>query len=138
MGSYEQLSLFLEWSAALDSASGKAELVRLIIFVMHPQVFLHAWRKKHSRTQDLKLAVAGTLAMIEMGQNFFLCRPWTTKADFVKLVCGQQNQRPERAASEAVQAAKMRQKVLASQRGQSNSRTVLSTARLRAILDHSD
>ncbi|KAF2236896.1 hypothetical protein EV356DRAFT_565023 [Viridothelium virens] len=116
-GSYQGLSLFLEWSAALDSASGKTEVVRLIVFVMHPQVFLHPWGQKHA--------------------YFFLCRPWTTKADFVKLVCGQQSQRLERAASEAVQAAKMRQKILASQRRQSNSRTVLSTARLRAILDHS-
>lgn len=53
----------------------------------------------------------------------------------MKLVCGDQKQRLERAASGAVQTAKIHPKALASQHRQSGSRTVLSTARLRAILD---
>lgn len=105
---------------------------------MHPQMFLHRWGVKHAAVQDLKLTAAGKLAKVEMIPDFFQSRQLTTKSNFVKLVCSLERQKLEWAASEAVKAAKKRQEARASKLLQMHSRIVLSTFRLRKILQHYD
>jgi len=135
-GTYNGLSLFLEWGYPISTT--KRELIRLIVFVMHPQMFLHRWGVKHAAVQDLKLMAAGKLAKVEMIPDFFQSRQLTTKSNFVKLVCSLERQKLEWAASEAVKAAKKRQEARASKLLQMHSRIVLSTFRLRKILQHYD
>jgi hypothetical protein len=131
-GTYNGLSLFLEWGYPTNTT--KRELIRLIVFVMHPQMFLHRWGVKHAAVQDLKLMAAGKLAKVEMIPDFFQSRQLTSKSNFVKLVCSLERQKLEWAASEAVKAAKKRQEARASKLLQIHSRIVLSTFRLRKIL----
>jgi hypothetical protein len=110
----------------------------LIVFVMHPQKVLHSWGVKYAAVQDLKLMAAGKLAKVEMIPDFFQSRHLTTKINFVKLVCSLERQKLEWATSEAVKAAKKRQQARASKLLQMHSRIVLSTFRLRKLLQHYD
>ena len=72
-GTYKGLSLFLEWGYPTNTT--KRELIRLIVFVMRLQMFLHRWGIKHAAVQDLKLMVAGKLAKVEMIPDFFQSSP---------------------------------------------------------------
>jgi hypothetical protein len=66
-GSYSGVSLFLEWSSPGETDVAEKRLLRVIVFVMHPQVFLHKWGAKYAACQGLKLFVAGKLAKVEDG-----------------------------------------------------------------------
>lgn len=46
-------------------------LKRIIVFVMHPQVFLYSFGKKHAAIQDLRISVAAKLAKVEIQERFF-------------------------------------------------------------------
>jgi hypothetical protein len=135
-GSFEDVCLYLEWSSPGPISSQSRTLMRFIIFVIHPQVFLYPWGRKHARQQDLFLTAAGKLAKVAIEPMFFQSRQLNTRNDFVKLVCGSENQQLGQAASSAVQAAKQRQKFRRSRSEEHKVRTVLSTSKLRAILEN--
>lgn len=108
------------------------------MFVMHPHVFLHPWGNKHSRLQDLKLTVAGKIARVEMIEDFYQKKLWTSKNDFMRLVCREDAKVLERKAYTTIKEAASFQKTEEA-KGLFNSKehrpTIFSTTRLREVLE---
>jgi hypothetical protein len=70
-GEYQDVTVFLEWEACPTRCGDTSRrLVRFIIFVMHPQIFLTPSARKHARWQE-HLIVAGRLARVEMSEDFY-------------------------------------------------------------------
>jgi hypothetical protein len=71
-GEYQDVTVFLEWEdGSTRDKDTNRRLVRFIIFVMHPQVFLTPSAQKYARWQDLHLTVAGHLSKVKMTEDFY-------------------------------------------------------------------
>jgi hypothetical protein len=104
-GEYQDVTIFLNWEVSSTVRGDTKPLVRFIVFVMHPQVFLTGSARKHARWQDLHLTVAGGLARVEMIEDFYQQNPGSSKKLFVSLtVYGHAKELGERALK-AVSAA---------------------------------
>lgn len=71
-GKFKDVVVHLEWESTnewepTNSYGGTTKhSVRLIVFVLHPQIFLFPWGMKHAATQDRLLLVANKLAKIDI------------------------------------------------------------------------
>ena len=81
-------------------------LIRFVVFVKHPQVFLPQYGQNHTQLQDLKPTAAGRLARVDVIENYDQQRNLTSKKDSVDFVRSAEVKVPEHIASYAVKAAK--------------------------------
>ncbi|KZF25554.1 hypothetical protein L228DRAFT_266020 [Xylona heveae TC161] len=86
-GDYKDITIYLEWDSEETSHTQhvKRKISRFIVFVMHPQVFLYGWGRKHAMLQDRYLSVAAKLASTTINECFFQELPRFSKSSFAKL-----------------------------------------------------
>src|SRR6266480_6799940 len=82
-GRYDDVTLFLEWGNPSTINDTPKRLVRFIVFVMHPQVFLTPSAGKYAKMQDLQLSVAGKLSKVNTVEYFYQQDPRKSKELFI-------------------------------------------------------
>lgn len=99
-GVYKDVTVFLKWDKSVEDSTKR--LVRFIIFVMHPQVFLTPSWFKFAQIQDLHLSVVGKLSRTVMAENYFQSSPQSRKRFFVSRAAYAQAEHLGQLALEAV------------------------------------
>lgn len=63
--------LHLKWDNVQQNERAIWMLKYIIVFVMHSQIFLYSFRKKHTVIQNLWISVAAKLVKVEIQKRFF-------------------------------------------------------------------
>ena len=102
-GDLQGVKLYLEWTTKDVT---RRKLSRLIVFALHPQVFLQPWGKKYAARQDRLLWVAHALAQLRYSHGFYRKLHWSIVNRFPKLANYPLAKELQPIAMKAVEASK--------------------------------
>ena len=79
---YSNVTLYLEWD---NEGPGRRMLHRIVVFAMHPQLFLMPWGKRWAKSQDQAIWIGHKLARLSCQRDFYQRMHWSVINRFPRL-----------------------------------------------------